>query len=140
MAAKIICGFPGIGKSTVVQNNDKVIDLDSSGYSKIQTFPLNYIQAIIDAENDGYEYILISTHASVRNLLQTLGMKYTNVYPEIDLGEEYIERYRERGSPESFIHFLEENWDDFIFDLQYDESDYIELEPGQFLSDVLKNI
>lgn len=140
MAAKIICGFHGIGKSTAVQNNDNVIDLDSSGYSKIQTFPLNYIQAIVDADNDGYEYILISTHASVRNLLQTLGMKYINVYPEIDLGEEYIERYRERGFPESFINFLEEHWDDFIFELQYDESDYIELEHGQFLSDVLKNI
>lgn len=140
MAAKIICGFPGIGKSTVVKNDSTVIDLDSAAYSKVQTFPLNYLQAIMQAEADGYEYILISTHESVRKMLQTVGMKYTNVYPEIDLGEEYIERYRERGSPESFIHFLEENWDDFIFELQYDESDYIELERGQFLSDVLKEI
>lgn len=140
MAAKIVCGFPGIGKTTVVQNNDKVIDLDSFAYSRIQTFPLNYIKAIIDADNAGYEYILISTHGSVRKLLQTLGMKYTNVYPEVDLSEEYIKRYRERGSSESFINYLEENWDDFIFELQYDESDYIELEPDQFLSDVLKEI
>lgn len=140
MAAKIICGFPGIGKSTVVQNDSTVIDLDSAAYSRNQTFPLNYLQAIIQAEKDGYEYILISTHESVRKMLQTVGMKYTNVYPTVDLGEEYIERYRERGSPEGFILYLEENWDDFIFELQYDESDYIELEPGQFLSDVLKNI
>lgn len=140
MAAKIICGFPGIGKSTVVQNDDTVLDLDSAPYSRIQTFPLNYLQAIIEAEQNGYEYILISTHESVRKLLQTVGMKYTNVYPTVDLGEEYIQRYRERGSPEAFINFLEENWDDFIFELQYDESDYIELEEGQFLSDVIKNI
>lgn len=140
MAAKIICGFPGIGKSTVVQNNSNVIDLDSAPYSRIQTFPLNYLQAILKAEEDGFEYILISTHTSVRNMLQNLGIKYTNVYPVVDLGEEYIERYRERGSPEGFINFLEENWDDFIFELQYDESDYIELEQGEFLSDVLKNI
>ncbi|AFC21882.1 hypothetical protein GAP32_429 [Cronobacter phage vB_CsaM_GAP32] len=138
--AKIICGFPGIGKSTVVKNDSTVIDLDSAAYSKIKTFPLNYLTAILQAEADGYEYILISTHNSVRNMLKNMGMKYTNVYPEIDLGEEYIDRYRERGSPESFINFLEENWDDFIFELQYDESDYIELEPGQFLSDVIKNI
>ncbi|QXO12694.1 hypothetical protein pEaSNUABM49_00460 [Erwinia phage pEa_SNUABM_49] len=136
--AKIICGFPGIGKSSI-KNIGKVLDLDSSLYTKNSLFPANYIVDIVSAM-DEYDYILVSTHDVLRKELQSMGISYTNVYPEIDLGEEYHDRYVQRGSPESFINFIDENWDDFIYELQYDDSEYVELESGQFLSDIIANI
>lgn len=136
--AKIICGFPGIGKSSI-KNIDKVLDLDSSYYKKDILFPFNYIRDILDLM-DEYDYILVSTHDVFRKELKTLGIKYTIVYPAITLCEEYRERYVQRGNPESFINFINEHWDDFIHNLQYDDSNCIVLESGQYLSDIIKNI
>jgi hypothetical protein len=153
---KIICGFPGIGKTYFYNNNkDSCLDSDSSNFSwayncdeeKIRNdkFPANYIAHI--KENIGkYDYILVSSHQEVRKALLKNCIHFYYVYPESGRKDEFIERYRKRGSPENFINLVNEMWFDWFSDILYSNSedkggfDYIELIGNENLSDVINNI
>lgn len=109
---KVICGFPGIGKSTVVKESKdhglKLLDSDSSAFPK-DAFPENYINHIKEKTSDGYT-ILASSHDSVRNALTEAGIPFVIFMPHVSALDEYVRRYRKRGSPESFINTVSSNW------------------------------
>lgn len=137
---KVIAGFPGIGKSDFVKHNKKmkIKDSDSSEWDK-DDFPENYLNYIENIIEDGYT-ILCSTHEDVRNGLEERGISYVLVYPEENLKEEYIKRYSDRGSPETFIDMMNDKWEEFI--KSCDESlpyKRIRLKKGQYLSDVIND-
>ncbi len=120
---RIISAFPGTGKTMFYNANKEVtLDSDSSGFSWVRLcggekvrnpeFPVNYINHI--KENIGkYEFILVSSHREVRDALKANCLYFYLVYPAQEDKEEYLKRYRDRGSPESFIRLLDENWDDW---------------------------
>ncbi|WP_222928525.1 hypothetical protein [Sutcliffiella horikoshii] len=141
---KIISGFPAIGKSYLTQNTELVVlDSDSSNFSWIREgerhpdFPNNYIQHI--QQNIGKaDYILVSSHDIVRKALQENQIEYVLIYPSKNLKNEYLERYRNRGSDEKFISFIDSNWDAFIDDIENESFPrLLKLESGEFLEDVL---
>lgn len=124
----VISAFPGCGKTYFYNNNQNdytSIDSDSSEFSWIKDidgnntkernpeFPTNYINHI--KENIGkVDIIFVSSHKSVRNALDENGIKYIIVYPDVELKNEWIRRFRERGSVEPFIEFISSNWENFI--------------------------
>ena len=134
----VISAFPGCGKSHYFRNNsDKIVlDSDSSTFDK-SDFPRNYIQHI--KENIGKVYIImVSSHKEVRDELVKNGIEFTLVYPESDIKEDYIQRYIDRGSPESFIKLLNNNWKNWISELEEQTGcDKVKLKKGQYLSDVI---
>lgn len=148
---KIICGFPGIGKTfftTMAQRtNLNVWDSDSSSYSWLEAaegkirnpeFPNNYmyhIKSLLD--NQTIDYILVSTHTVVREALQKNGIEYLLVYPDKSLKQEYLERFYHRGSDINFIKFLDKNWDSFIKEMEDDPSTKRILSHDQYLTDVI---
>lgn len=107
---QVICGFPGVGKSTLVRNDTTglVLDSDSSTFDKAD-FPANYIEHIKAKTAEGYT-ILASSHDTVRNALVAAGIPFVLVYPTLDCKDEYLQRYRDRGSPEAFVNLLDQNW------------------------------
>lgn len=112
---QVICGFPGIGKSTFVRNagpGAKVLDSDSSTFDK-QMFPANYMEHIKARTAEG-NTILASSHDVVRNALVAEGIPFVLVYPTLDCKDEYLQRYRDRGSPDAFIKLLDANWSNWI--------------------------
>lgn len=121
---KVVSAFPGTGKSTFHnENKETTLDSDSSNFSWIiddtgekvrnPEFPNNYIQHIKD--NIGkYEYIFVSSHEDVRNLLLDNCIFFYIVYPSIDRKEEFIERYKNRGNDDKFIKLLDSNWDEWL--------------------------
>lgn len=144
---KIISGFPAVGKSVLTeQSNLIVLDSDSSSYSWIRkgerhpNFPNNYINHI--KENIGKaDYILVSSHDNVREALEENDIAYTLVYPSVELKDEYMNRYKSRGSEESFIAFINSNWNDFIESIEEETHPTLfKLEVNQFLSDVINEI
>lgn len=114
--AKVICGFPGVGKTTLYKEmkdtKDKVLDSDSSQFDK-KEFPDNYIKHIKASTKKGYT-VLASSHDVVRDALIKNKIPFVLVYPSVELKEEYLKRYADRGSPDSFIQLLEKNWDKWI--------------------------
>jgi hypothetical protein len=140
----IISGFPGIGKSYFHQNNPDliVLDSDSSNFSWLSEgvrhpdFPNNYMEHI--KSNIGkVTVILVSSHKVVRDALRENGIEYTLMYPDKSLKDEYIERYKNRGSNDTFIKMINENWGNFIDDIESDTFPVkVKLEKNQYLKDV----
>jgi hypothetical protein len=110
----VICGFPGVGKSTLFRNRGdlKILDSDSSTFDKAE-FPQNYIAHIKEKIAEGY-IILASTHDVVRNALVENNIPFGIVYPALNCKEEYLQRYRDRGSPQAFIDLMDAKWVDFV--------------------------
>lgn len=137
---RIICGFPGVGKSYIFDSKDiDCIDSDSSNFDK-EFFPENYIKHII--ENIGFvDYIFVSTHKEVVDALSSIPTNFTIVYPDVYLKEEYLKRYKERGNNDFFINLIDKNWNSYIKDIEDVTCDYeinkIKLNSGEFLKDVI---
>lgn len=124
--AKVLSVFPGVGKTYLFNNQEKynirVADSDSSQFSWIEKgvrnpdFPANYI-AHIKENLEKFDLILVSSHEIVRKALREAGIKYDVIVPNISDKDCYIQRFRNRGSDESFIQLLSENWEKWISDI-----------------------
>ena len=130
MRTRIISAFPGTGKSYYHKKNpDTTLDSDSSKFGwfyydngeKVRNgnFPQNYIGHI--RQNIGkYEFIFVSSHKEVRDALLDNCLFFYLVYPDTVEGtkQKYLKRFKDRGSPESFIKRLDKNWYDWIFECE----------------------
>lgn len=136
---KVYSAFPGTGKSTYKDlSNLNVIDLDSSNFDK-EEFPENYIQHIKEKiEDPEVDFILVSSHKTLRDALDHHGVPFVLVYPERSIKEEYINRFKLRGNPESFINLLEEYWDDWIDEMSSQKNcEKIILGTKEYLSNIM---
>jgi hypothetical protein len=132
---KLILGFPGVGKSYFAVNNKnyKIIDLDASTFPK-DNFPDNYIKSILN--NIGkVDIIFISTYDVIRKALKKCDI-FTNtnvdkvylVYPSIELKDEYIKRYNNRGNNKQFINTLNMMFDNWVDELKNEDTSFIKIE------------
>lgn len=142
---KIISAFPGVGKSTFAKDNSQfiVLDSDSTAFSKLADgsqnpeFPNNYISHI--KSNLGIaDYILVSTHKEVRNLLVENELSFTLICPFKNLKMEYLSRYKQRGSPLGFIDLMNNKWDEFLDDCYEQLNCDLKIDmTGGYLSDII---
>lgn len=144
----VILGFPGVGKTTFTKTfgdtDPTVYDSDSSHFPK-NNFPKNYvdyIEELIARSKEEQEldprttFIFCSTHYEVRLELDRRNISYFVVYPDISCKEEYLQRYRDRGSSENFIELLSDNWEQWITDLdRLPDNRRIKLTSGQYFKD-----
>lgn len=151
---KVYAGFPGVGKSNFFKNNQamlKISDSDSSLFSwvynedKVRTrnpeFPANYIAHIKSLISKDYDVVFVSTHSEVIEALIESGIQFEVVYPNRDLKEEYLRRYRERGSDEAFINLLDSKWDMFIDSLENlkDVQRVVLVDANAYMADMFSN-
>lgn len=150
--AIIICGFPGVGKTSVANNRMNILDAESSLFSWIWNpenlergrvrnpeFPENYI-SYIQENMEKYEVILVSSHQDVRNALKAEGIQYIIVAPWASLKNEYMARYLRRGSEIEFIDLMNNAWGDFLRGIEEDGAPVVRLDKGEYLSDLLGEI
>lgn len=136
----IIAGFPGIGK-TEYQKNSKlpVCDSDSSNFENLEDGSPNpnfieeyfaHIESVLQIQQ---VIVLVSTHEAVLRELKRRNMNYVVVIPEEGLLDEYIERYQNRGSTETFINLIASNWFDWLEDIKSNHKCF-ELTRGEYLT------
>jgi len=133
---KVISGFPGIGKSTLFRDPDGLVikDSDSSTFDKSE-FPNNYLDHIESCITDkNIDYVLVSSHKDVRDGMNGREIDFLLVYPDKNLKEEYLQRYRDRNSPQSFIDLLDNNWNDWIDQCNVESGPKLILGKGEYLS------
>lgn len=142
--ATVISAFPGTGKSYFFQKfKDKVEihDSDSSTFDK-DNFPENYLEHIKALMTTDKKTILVSSHEEVRNALVENGIKFYLIYPDKALKDEYIERYKERGSDESFIKMMEDKFEEFVDSCDSMDNELVHkikiTEPNTFITDILE--
>lgn len=143
----IISAFPGSGKTTFAKKfKGRVLDLESSDFKwkgdtdvdKVlnQDFPRNYIDTIIDTvKSEKYGAIIVSNEFlnfeeskelsdMVENIIAIypLNDKETgdsrDEYYNDEIKNEFINRYKTMGKPDSFIKFISDNWDKLISDME----------------------
>jgi len=141
--AKIIVGFPGIGKSFISRDlSDQYSWLnihDEPGYTKgAEDSFLSGV--LLLAQKPGV--LLLPAHRMVGEFLVSQNLVFTSVFPKRGLKEEYLRRYRERGSPEGLVELVGKRWDLFVDNMWYPKGrcNHVELEEGQFLKDVFLTI
>lgn len=135
---KILSAFPGVGKSHFASSNSELVvsDSDSSKFPK-DGFPQNYITHIQSLIGN-VDYALVSSHDNVRQGLVDAGLDFTLIYPDMSEKDVYMERYRERGSPEGFLTLMDSKWNDFVQSCaEQTGCKHIVLKDGQYLSDVI---
>lgn len=149
----IVSAFAGVGKTTLAKKYGKdVIDLESGNFKWLENgnteatkgdnkrtqnpkYPINYLEAIKKA-NTEYKVVLISQHSIIRKCLDAVKLDYVLVYPNIDMKDEFIQRYKNRGNNENFINLILNNWDSWIYDLDNVQNHTkIVLNKGQYLTD-----
>lgn len=105
----IICGFPGVGKSTMAQAS-QWIDLESTPFQKdFET----YARVAKHMSDNGYN-VMVSTHTELLNQFEKIGVPYTVVVPPLEEKIEYRKRYAARGNDLQFIEYVTKNWDQWI--------------------------
>lgn len=130
----IIAGFPGVGKSTAAKEHPELfLDLESSDYHWIvdgegnkvvnPVWPVNYFKAIMEAANTPftangpkYLYVLTSTHKEVLDLFRKCNIYYMAILPKTKII--YVQRYIDRKSSAEFIKKLNENFENYIKDVE----------------------
>lgn len=126
MKTRIISGFPGVGKTYFAQNSEyRVLDSDSSKWSKKEGWATNYVNFIREQQNLGsWDYILVSTHKEVREELVNQGLYFTLIIPLISSRPKYLRLYEERGSSVNFINLMKEQWIPWITDCRLQEGSF----------------
>jgi hypothetical protein len=136
----VISAFPGTGKTCYAENNDGVLDAESSNFSWIQEgvrhpdFPQNYIEHI-KAFMGETDIIFVSSHEVVREALIENEIDFILVFPERSLKEQYVQRFKRRGNNKQFIDMISDNWDKFIDEMDNQRTHpIIKLKTGEFIS------
>ena len=96
----VVVGYPGVGKSTLVQHRANCIDLESSCFDKSNTnWYKDYCNVAVDLHKQG-NIVLVSNHELV---YKELGSKeeleqsdLVFIFPCLQLGNDWIMKLRER--------------------------------------------
>lgn len=131
---RLVCGFPGVGKSHLCRKMGWH-DSDSSQFSHRDEWPNNYIEHLKKLNG----VAMVSTHKEVREALADAGMPFDLCYPSRELKQDYLARYKQRGSPATFVELLDRMWDEWITEMEEETrcaARFI-LKEGDFASDVI---
>lgn len=145
----LISAFPGTGKTYFRdQYPATTLDSDSSQFSwdkdgnRNPDFPQNYIQHIKEKLQKGVGLIIfVSSHKVVRDALLENNIHFLLIFPERELKEEYLKRFRDRGSDNAFVDLLKKNWDVWMDDMESQIGcEVVRLKSGEFLGELILNI
>lgn len=114
----IICGFPGIGKTTLSEmirnkfKNLSVIDSEELHSDKL-TFPKSYVENIKNSLNK-INVILSSANPLVIEELINQNIWFTLFYPSLKRKNEMIELYKLRADNKKMIQYMLQNYENII--------------------------
>lgn len=150
---KVVCAFGGTGKSTLVKNDDRFVDMENSDYQWIYfediedpelrkgservvnpEFPKNYIDAVRKAVDRG-KYVLCGTKPEVLKALKSANIEFLLLVPDKRDKELYRQRFINRGNKPDWYEDYLAKWDSQV--CGYEESDYnmLYMRRGTYLSD-----
>lgn len=145
----IVCGFPGVGKTTAEAKSRCVEDLESSGFQFLfdpETGPTDirvpeWVPKYVDFIEQRAEVfagcLLVSCHKEVREELRRRGIPFVVVVPEHAAKDEYMARYLKRGNSALFIAKIYDNWNRWLVEIDQEPEPVIHLGVNQNIIDVL---
>lgn len=155
----IVAGFGAIGKTTLGNKYDNVIDMESGYYQwdntgfenipyeqrkgkkerpKNMEWPSNYYKAILETRNK-YDVVLTSMHWHLLDFFEKNNIEYYLAYPTLDSVEILEERCYARGNNKTFTDKLKVNlysWNEIL--KNYHPKKLLIIEKDEYLETVLK--
>ena len=122
---RIISAFPASGKSYLFNNSQlDCVDSDSSlfswllipnGQGKVRNpnFIRDYGEHILGLVGR-VDYVFVSSHREVREMLTNLGLKWVSVMPRYEMKNEITGRCFNRGSSAAFCSMIADKWEEFV--------------------------
>lgn len=151
----LIGGFKAIGKSTLQEKYNNIIDLESSYFEYIideelqkipveqrkglknrkknPKYPLNYYNELLKLKGEG-KIVLFACKKEIITLLKNNNIDYYTVYPKEEMLDEIIERCKKRKNNEEFISRVKTVYYD---DYPEDNNNVFWLENGEYLENIL---
>jgi hypothetical protein len=83
------------------------------GHTPNPDWPGNYLDHIGEMVGSDLDVLFVSTHIDVRRGLFERKIPYALVIPHRTQKAEFLSRYRERGSSESFVATMDKMWDEW---------------------------
>lgn len=104
-------------------------------------WPTNYVDALkMERESGRQDFIFIPPDMCVLALLEMYEIPYVLAYPKRECKEEYEQRFIERGNSQAFLDVFIGRWDRWmsVSRIAFSAQREIELEPGEYLLDVMR--
>lgn len=154
----IIAGFGAIGKTTLGNKYENIIDMESGYYQWDNTgfehipyekrkgknerplnkdWPTNYHKAILEATKN-YDIVLTSMHWHLLDFLEQNGIEYYLAYPTLDSEKVLEQRCYSRGNNEVFTEKLLKHlyeWKEKLKD--YHPKKILTIKKDEYLEDIL---
>lgn len=128
----IIIGFPGIGKSTLANNNDNFVDLESSYFKtpsvRNDDWVVDYCKLAEILSRNGH-VVFVSSHRAVRDYLAKMDTSetVTCIFPSERIKEQWVKKLEDRymltglyKDYRAFIH-ARDHYEDYIRELYSDD-------------------
>lgn len=131
---QVICAFTGVGKTQAAkQYPDLVID-----YQLTADDPIEHIKYLVSQG----KVVLLPTDPKVMDHLGQEGINFAILYPALELRDEYLQRFVERGDDTNHIGWLSSCWTDLYFacDDRSDGSKYVIRKCGYTVVDFLSDL
>lgn len=99
----LICGYPGIGKSTLAKKRDDIIDLESHNFGRIIDGEFkkydgwweSYCRVAADLHNQGY-IVLLANYMGICKWLKEHEYTVYGIYPGIEVKDYWLEKCKAR--------------------------------------------
>lgn len=138
----IVCGFFGIGKSSVTKHRPDVsfYDLDASHFKKEPGWEKMYVDCAMALRHD-YDVVAIKSSDKAMDRLNELGVSYYLVYPNKFAKRDFIERAIRNNYSREWIETFFSRWEDYIEEVEDEENaKKIVLQSGEYLSDIVDRL
>lgn len=138
----LVCGFFGIGKSSVSKYRPdvKYYDLDAKSFVKQPGWEKVYVDCALALKKE-YDIVALKSSDKVMNLLNSLGEKYYVVYPSRHAKRDFVERALKNNYSREWVKEFFARWDSFIEEIENDrQGNKIILQSGEYLSDIVDKL
>jgi hypothetical protein len=138
----IVCGFFGIGKSSVTKYRPDVsfYDLDANNFVKKPGWDKLYVDCALALRHD-YDIVAIKSSDKVMHRLDELGVQYYLVYPNRYAKRDFMERAVKNGYSRQWIEQFFSRWEKYIEEVEEEEHAHkIVLQSGEYLSDIVDRL
>lgn len=138
----LVCGFFGIGKSSVKKYRPDVsfFDLDAKFFQKQPGWEKIYVECAL-ALREVYDIVALKSSDKVMNHLTQLGEKFYIVYPNRYAKRDFMERAVKNNYSREWIRSFFSRWEEYIEEIEHEETtNKIILQSGEYLSDIVDRL
>lgn len=131
---KVYLAFYGCGKTYFAKKTPNYIDIEFSWFKQDKELLIHIIKSYTTVY--GYNVLLTLTPQSAK-LLKEHNIEFVGILPTVDMRDEFIERYNNRGDRQKALNYFYRIYEPMLIQLEKLDFNKVHLEPGQYFEDII---